>query len=95
MTDDGAASPSWSRAYQAVATLYHAYLTGLILTTVTHRNKDDAAELVFRTFRRQHLEKFLPGLKKLGLDKSDTPGKAGGLMSGAASKAVGSCYGSV
>jgi hypothetical protein len=24
---------------------------------------------VFRTFRRQHLEKFLPGLKKLGLDK--------------------------
>jgi hypothetical protein len=28
-----------------------------------------AAELVFRLFRRQHLEKFLPGLAKLGLDR--------------------------
>jgi hypothetical protein len=27
----------------------------------------DAAELVFRLFRRQQLEKFLPGLEKLGL----------------------------
>lgn len=57
-----------SSAYKAVSTLFHAYLTGLILTTVTRRNKDDAAELMFRTFRRQHLEKFLPGLKLLGLD---------------------------
>jgi hypothetical protein len=53
--------------YRAVATLYHDYLTGLILTTVTRRNAASAAELVFRTFRRQHLEKFLPGLEKLGL----------------------------
>ncbi len=55
--------------YQAVYDLYHAYLTGLILSTVMRRSRVDAAELVFRTFRRQHLEKFLPGLKKLGLDK--------------------------
>ncbi len=55
-------------AYRAVETLYHAWLTGLILTTVMERGKDDAAELVFRLFRRQHLEKFLPGLRKLGLD---------------------------
>lgn len=55
--------------YGAVETLYHAFLTGLILSTVLHRGRADAAELVFRTFRRQHLEKFLPGLKKLGLDK--------------------------
>ena len=47
--------------------LYHNYLTGLILTTVSRRSGADAAELIFRTFRRQHLEKFLPGLAKLGL----------------------------
>ncbi len=56
-----------SRGYRAVETTYHAYLTGLILTTVSRRSGADAAELVFRTFRRQHLEKFLPGLVKLGL----------------------------
>ncbi|MDW3428521.1 hypothetical protein NQ306_25955, partial [Escherichia coli] len=28
----------------------------------------DAAEFVFRVFRRQQQERFLPGLKKLGLD---------------------------
>jgi hypothetical protein len=36
---------------------------------VSRRSGADAAELVFRTFRRQHLEKFLPGLAKLGLDR--------------------------
>jgi hypothetical protein len=54
--------------WQAVGELYHAYLTGLILTVITRRGRDDAAELVFRTFRRQQLEKFLPGLEKLGLE---------------------------
>jgi hypothetical protein len=55
------------RGWRAVAEIYHAYLTGLILTTVTRRSSAAAAELVFRIFRRQHLEKFLPGLEKLGL----------------------------
>ena len=36
---------------------------------MSRRGGTDAAELVFRTFRRQHLEKFLPGLAKLGLDR--------------------------
>jgi len=58
-----------SRGYRAVEILHHAYLTGLILTVVSRRSGADAAELVFRTFRRQHLEKFLPGLAKLGLAK--------------------------
>ena len=53
--------------YRAVEILYHAFLTGLILSTVSRRSGADAAELIFRTFRRQHLEKFLPGLAKLGL----------------------------
>jgi hypothetical protein len=53
--------------WRAVGELYHAYVTGLILTTVTRRGPADAAEHVFRIFRRQQLEKFLPGLEKLGL----------------------------
>jgi hypothetical protein len=55
------------RGYRAVETIYHAYLTGLILMVVSRRGAGDAAELVFRLFRRQQLEKFLPGLDKLGL----------------------------
>lgn len=53
--------------YRAIETLYHAYFTGLILTTASRRSGTDAADFVFRIFRRQHLEKFLPGLVKLGL----------------------------
>jgi hypothetical protein len=34
---------------------------------ITRQDRQAAAELVFRTFRRQQLEKFLPGLEKLGL----------------------------
>jgi hypothetical protein len=55
------------RGYRAVETIYHAYLTGLILMVVSRRGASDAAELVFRLFRRQQLETFLPGLEKLGL----------------------------
>lgn len=53
---------------RAVSRLYQALMTGLVLTLVTRRGAADAAEFVFRHFRRQHLEKFLPGLAKLGLD---------------------------
>lgn len=53
--------------FQAVELLYHAFITGLILTFVTRAGAGDAARLVFATYRRQHLEKFLPGLDKLGL----------------------------
>lgn len=61
-------APEDAAGYRAVERMYHAWLTGLILAAVVERGKDDAAELVFRLFRRQHLERFLPGLKKLGLD---------------------------
>jgi hypothetical protein len=44
-------------------------LTGLILTVITRKSHHAAEEFVFRLFRRQHLAMFLPGLKKLGLDK--------------------------
>ncbi len=53
--------------FRAVEALYHAFITGLVLTFVTRRDAAAAARLVFATYRRQHLEKFLPGLDKLGL----------------------------
>jgi hypothetical protein len=56
----------WTR-WRSIADLYHAYFTGLILTMVTRRGEADAAEFVFRVFRRQQQERFLPGLEKLGL----------------------------
>ena len=64
---DAGQEAQWKR-WRAVADLYHAYFTGLILTIVTRRGTADAAEFVFRVFRRQQQERFLPGLKKLGID---------------------------
>ena len=52
---------------QAVARLYHAYFTGLLLTLVTRRSTADAADWTFRLFRHQHHEKFLSSFEKLGL----------------------------
>ena len=64
---DSAREAQWAR-WRSVADLYHAFFTGLILTVVSRRGTADAAEFVFRVFRRQQQERFLPGLKKLGLD---------------------------
>ncbi|MFT5171967.1 MAG: hypothetical protein ACI8W7_000131 [Gammaproteobacteria bacterium] len=55
-------------AYVAVERIFHAFLTGLILTLVTRADAARAAEVVFRTFRRQQLARFAPGLNKLGLE---------------------------
>lgn len=55
-------------AYRAIDLIYHSYLTGLILMLSSRAGPQRAAEIVFRTFRRQQLARFLPGLKKLGLD---------------------------
>ncbi len=55
------------RPLQAVARLYHAMFTGLMLTLVTRRSTADAAEWVYRLFRHQHHEKFLSSFEKLGL----------------------------
>jgi hypothetical protein len=62
----GAREAQWLK-WRSVAELYHAYFTGLILSVVTRRGRTDAAEFVFRVFRRQQQERFLPGLEKLGL----------------------------
>jgi hypothetical protein len=55
--------------YKAVAKLYNALMTGLVLTLVTRESEEAARDFVFAHFRRQHLEKFKDGLAKLGLDK--------------------------
>jgi hypothetical protein len=62
--------------WRAVADLYHAVFTGLILAVVTRRGTSDAAEFVFRVFRRQQQERFLPGLAKLGIDRLPPAGAA-------------------
>lgn len=53
----------------AAAHLYHCWITGLVLGLITRAGPELAAEFVYRLFRRQHLERFLPGLEKLGLNK--------------------------
>ncbi len=65
-SEGGAQEVQWLK-WRGIADLYHAYFTGLILTVVTRRGPSDAAEFVFRVFRRQQQERFLPGLEKLGL----------------------------
>ncbi|MBI1262984.1 MAG: hypothetical protein GC184_14800 [Rhizobiales bacterium] len=54
--------------YKAVGKLYNALMTGLVLALVSRKGSEAAADFIFGHFRRQHLEKFLPGLRKLGLD---------------------------
>ena len=56
-----------ANALKAVDLLYHSWITGLVLALVTRKNADTAEEFIFRLFRKQHLERFLPGLEKLGL----------------------------
>lgn len=55
-------------ALDAAAEVHHQLFTGLILSLAGLRGMELAAELVFRTFRRQHEARFLAGLRTLGLD---------------------------
>jgi len=66
--NDATQPPSTAGDFHAVAELHHRYLTGLILALVLREGEATAAEAVYRLFRRQHREKFLPGLKLLGID---------------------------
>src|SRR4029450_7947883 len=50
----GARRLSVSGDHRAVSVLYQALLTGLVLTLVTRRGEDTAADFVFRLFRRPH-----------------------------------------
>ena len=56
---------------EAVAKTYHHWITGLTLAIISKKGASVAERFVFRLFRKQHLEKFIGGLEKLGLQ--DTP----------------------
>jgi hypothetical protein len=68
LSDEVSAQQAQWQRWRGVAELYHACFTGLILTVVTRRGTADAAEFVFRVFRRQQQERFLAGLAKLGIN---------------------------
>jgi hypothetical protein len=57
------------RACSAVAILYHAWFTGLILMVGSRKGADAVGTWVQRTFRRQHEAKFLASFEKLGLSE--------------------------
>ena len=66
-----------AQAATAVARLHHDWTTGLVLTLVNRKGADVAEQFVFDLFRRQHHEKFLAGLSKLGLaDEPDAVASA-------------------
>ena len=53
--------------YRALANLYHALFTGVILSVTLRKGAVAAGDLTFAIFRRQHHEKFLSSFEKLGL----------------------------
>lgn len=63
------------RIWRAVADLHHDMFLGLVLTVLSRKGPDAAAEFVFNIFRRQQRERFRAGLVKLGLDR-DPPAVA-------------------
>ncbi len=64
-------SESEELGIDALNELFHRYLTGLILAMVVELGEGKTANVMKGLFRRQQAERFLPGLKKLGL--SDEP----------------------
>ncbi|USG63020.1 hypothetical protein NBZ79_08515 [Sneathiella marina] len=53
--------------FKAVADIYHAFFTGLLLSVTLRKDRYAAGDLCFHVFRRQHHEKFLSSFEKLGL----------------------------
>ena len=62
------AEVSISPAVSAQARLHHQLLLGLELMIATREGPEVVGDWMFRLFRRQHEEKFLPSFKMLGLD---------------------------
>jgi len=53
--------------WKALASLYHNFFTGLILSTTLRAGADAAGQWSFNLFRRQHHENFLSSFEKLGV----------------------------
>ena len=54
--------------FKAIARLYNASMTGFVPGLVTQPDAEAGSKFMFAHFCRQHLEGFLPGLEKLGLE---------------------------
>jgi len=61
-------SRSEPAGWRAAARLHHQYFTGLLLYVQQKHGEAGGSELIYRIFRRQRGEKFVAGLKTLGLD---------------------------
>ena len=53
--------------YVVLGDLYKQFMIGILLSLAHRVGAQRGADVVFRSFRRQQREKFLPGLDKLGL----------------------------
>ena len=66
---DGQIDQGTQQAWDAVAKLHQSYFTGCVLAASMRLGAARAAELVYQIFCRQRMQRFLPGLKKLGIDQ--------------------------
>ena len=64
---DGRRTGDDTAGWAALATLYHNFFTGLILTIASRAGAETAGTWSFNLFRRQHLNKFLSSFEKLGV----------------------------
>lgn len=55
-------------SWRTVAKLYQSYFTGLVLYVSSRHGPAKAAALTYEVFCQQRQERFLPGLRKLGID---------------------------
>lgn len=67
MTSSEQSATAAVNGYEALALLHHGLFTGLVLGLIGRKSVAEAEDFVYRSFRRQHLEKFEQGLVKLGL----------------------------
>ena len=68
--------PEWDKSLidkcKAANILYLSMCSALELSTLRAHGQEAAATLMFKMLRRHQLEHFLPGLKKLGIDKDSS-----------------------
>lgn len=70
MSDDsGSQFVRQIQSWRTIAKLYQSYFTGLILYVSSRHGAAKAAKLTYEVFSLQRQERFLPGLRKLGIDR--------------------------
>lgn len=69
MSDDsGSQFVRQIQSWRTIAKLYQSFFTGLVLYVSSRQGAAKASELTHEVFSLQRQERFLPGLKKLGID---------------------------